>query len=523
MCKECEVKQYESFDELPQELKDKFKSPATTKGNVKQSQKAFLRLINLLNKNNDELMSDYISNSTTILIKYSKCGHLPPKGIVPSNYFKGERCAVCCGNQVQKGVNDFGSTYPHLVHYFVNENDAYNYSKSSSKKVMMKCPQCGFEKLKIISSLPVQGLGCNRCGDGISYPEKVISNLFDELNINVKAQFVFDQYQKKYRYDFYLIDLDIIVEVHGGQHYTDKTKKSFLKTYEVEHENDMIKYDLAVLNGYEFNKNYFIIDARESNIEWIKNSVKNCRLFYNFELNNVDWKNIDIKSQKSLKVEVCKYWKSHKGLDIEFTTDLIEIFNISRTTIIQYLKWGNKYGICHYDSSEEKRKNDAKNSVFIYLINPHGEKWFDEPMSQIELTRKTGINSSSMKNYNTALKGVHSKYDEKYIGSYVVLADEWDNNKEQVWSKCTMKRQSAYSKYYFINSSNEKWFNEKMSFKEISKMTDINDSTIGNSFKYGRKIGVSSMATSFKFDEKYIGSYVVDAEEWDKLHDNKEA
>ena len=75
-------------------------------------------------------------------------------------------------------------------------------------------------------------------------------------------------------------DYDIIIEVHGIQHYWYLNVKTIYNRMNVngrngieEHENDLIKYDLAVLHGYEYNKNYFVIDSRKSNIDYIRNSI----------------------------------------------------------------------------------------------------------------------------------------------------------------------------------------------------------------------------------------------------------
>lgn len=103
MCKDChEVKFiangdkifYNSFDELPQELKDKFKSKA--KGaNLQSSKKGFVRFINELNKRGDELIGDYIGATIKTLIKFGECGHTPSDGMKPNNYKNGQRCGLC--------------------------------------------------------------------------------------------------------------------------------------------------------------------------------------------------------------------------------------------------------------------------------------------------------------------------------------------------------------------------------------------------------------------------------------------
>lgn len=436
MGKEC--KQYESFEELPQELKDKFKYNGSQREyDLKRAKNSFLNFINELNKRGDELIGDYTMSHKDTTIKFHKCGHstlLSPKGYV----YNGNGCAVCHGRQILIGYNDVATTHPHLVKYFVNIEDAYAHTAMSGKKVMMKCPHCDFKKEMFINTLTSQGFGCNRCGDGISYPEKVVMNVLENLDINFKFQFEFDDYKQQYKYDFHLTDLNTIIEINGEQHYYYLDESLKYKSIGgkrgrngiEEHENDMYKYDLAVLHGYEYNKNYFVIDARESNIEWLQNSIEQCEFFEQFDLSSIDWQEIDIKSQKSLKIEVCNYWREHKIIDINLTTiQVAQIFKITQQTVIKYLKWGNENGFCEYNSKEEIKLQTKRLSKALYFFKSNGEKWFNEPISLRELSRRTNISTCGLKGSllnKRPLKKGNSKFDPKYVGSYVVLAEEYD-------------------------------------------------------------------------------------------------
>lgn len=89
----CDI-HYESFEELPQELKDKFKSKA--KGsNLNSSKKGFVSFINELNKRGDELIGDYVGATTKTLIKFGECGHIPSDGMKPNCYKNGNKCGLC--------------------------------------------------------------------------------------------------------------------------------------------------------------------------------------------------------------------------------------------------------------------------------------------------------------------------------------------------------------------------------------------------------------------------------------------
>ena len=322
------------------------------------------------------------------------------------------------------GYNNVAITNPNLIKYFANIEDVYIYPSHYMEDIDMVCPCCGKERKLSIDKLTSRGFSCQFCSDGVSYPEKVMATILNMLNIKFKKQYRFDRY--KFLYDFHLIDYNIIIEVHGEQHYYGHRHTNW-KTYEEEHENDMLKYDVLVLHNYEYNKNFFIINAEYSNITWLRNSIEQCSFFKQFNLDSIEWGKVDEQAQNSLKIEICKRWNSNRELTVSI---LVEEFEISDYTIREYLKWGNENGVCSYNAEEERLLMYKRRSKFIYLLKPNGEKWFEEPMSQNELAKQSGISATTIKKLvssNRPLMGnVRANYDLKYIGSRAVLADEYD-------------------------------------------------------------------------------------------------
>ena len=250
-------------------------------------------------------------------------------------------------------------TNPEMIKYFVNIEDTYKYSYGSHKKVLCKCPICGFEKEIRISSLYKYGFSCPRCSDGISYPEKFMINLLKQLNIKFIWQYskTNKEWCNKYRYDFYFEKdgQEYMIETNGEQHYKDgKGKWGSLKEIQ---QNDKNKFKLAINNGIK-PKNYIVIDCRKSELEWIKNNILNSRLNEIFNLSSVNWNNIGEKSEKSLVKEVCDSWNNKK--EEETVTDLQNIFGIWRTNLIKYLKRGTLLGWCIYNPKEEYIKGVRK-------------------------------------------------------------------------------------------------------------------------------------------------------------------
>ena len=97
MCKECEVNVvYNDFNELPQELRNKFKSKA--KGKLLSVAKdAYVNFINELGKRKDKLVGDYINNNTKVQIEYS-CGHIGCQ--IPRSYMSKHGCKACANENL---------------------------------------------------------------------------------------------------------------------------------------------------------------------------------------------------------------------------------------------------------------------------------------------------------------------------------------------------------------------------------------------------------------------------------------
>ena len=443
MCKVCngDKLHYESFDELPQELKDKFKPNRVTK----QTKDGYIKFINKLIENGESFIGVYTKAFDKVVVQFS-CGH--SHDVLPSNYTRNHGCGICNGKIVVKGINDIATTDPDLVKYFANVEDAYTHTRCSDKRVDMICPNCDYKKEDCVKTLATRGFSCPECGDGVPYTEKVFANF---LNYLIK-QGVIDYYTKQkrfngynYLYDFALYKnnkIIAIVETHGGQHYKQVSGGNW-RTLEDEQANDNAKEQLANDNGYITNEKYFIIDCRKSDIKWISNSIKTSRLIekLNIDLKNINWEDVDKKSQCSLKWEVVTKWMERKSEDMNLTPRILaDELGMNYATVQKYLKWGNEHvkGCCYNVEEELGLNNKRLTKYSVYFLNPQGEKIYEDATSITELARRTNLHKTTLgKNIGQPLgtkKGANNiKFDKKYIGCRVVLADEWDSqqNKEK--------------------------------------------------------------------------------------------
>ena len=311
-----------------------------------------------------DICEDEVSNQLYYQIKNSR----------NKNKDRLDRCEKCSSVQIgkQNGIanesNCLATTHPEFAKLFWNVEDTYKYMYRSSKKADFKCPYC-LNKVenKIISNVFKRGIPCI-CNDGISYPEKFMYSVLKQLNIEFEFQKTFEwskdvisdnpKLNGTKRYDFYLHELNTIIETHGRQHF----KKSFeytgirAKTLEEEQENDRIKKSLALENEIKEEK-YIVIDCKCSEMKFIKSNILKSKLNNIFDLSQIDWLKCHEFACSSLVTLTCDLWNEGKKI-----TEICEALKLTKPTIIKYLKQGKELLICNYDAKEEIRKSGKKQS-----------------------------------------------------------------------------------------------------------------------------------------------------------------
>ncbi|MBD5537878.1 MAG: hypothetical protein HDQ99_19945 [Lachnospiraceae bacterium] len=259
-----------------------------------------------------------------------------------SKTIEGVGCPICSGIKVCNGINDIATTHPELVKYFKNKQESTLYSKGSTSSIMLKCPDCGYEKSEEISKFVSRGyMSCPKCSDGISYPNKFARAFLDQLNIeNVEYEYS-PEWAKPYRYDNYFEynGKKYILEMDGGFHYI-KYYKSNLSLEETQ-EIDRLKDSYAISNDIIIRR----INCFYSNPKYIESNIKKSILSSIFNLDQIDWKLCDKKASNSLVKQVCDVYNENPTLSNIF---IAKIFNIDDTTVSKYLYKGNVLGFCNY-------------------------------------------------------------------------------------------------------------------------------------------------------------------------------
>lgn len=334
-------------------------------GNIKKTTEEFKKEIYELYGNEYEILGEYKGAKTKTLVRHNckKCNY-HEWNIEPTSLLKGHGCPVCSGNIAKLGVNTIWDTDRWMVDLGVSEEEAKRYSKGSScKKITVKCPDCGRnKKMRIADIYSNKSISCS-CGDGKSYPEKFMFNLLEQLNIDFEIEYS-PSWIKPKRYDFYIKGVSCIIETHGEQHYKQTSRKGKrVRTLQEEQINDKYKRETALNNGI---KHYIELNCRESNLEYIKNSVLNSELNDLYDLSNINWVSCAEFANKNIVKEVCDYWNNKR--EDETTGDLMKEFNLGRFAITTYLKKGTKLGWCNYNPKEESLKGGKKSSDFIRKI-----------------------------------------------------------------------------------------------------------------------------------------------------------
>jgi len=138
-----------------------------------------------------------------------------------------------------KLCNSVSVTNPYLDIFLINKDDSKKYSKGSGINIPMKCPECGYEKELSFDTLVRHGFGCNKCSDGISYPNKFGFNFMEQIR---KLKIIKDFKTEK---SFSWLKYEYKEELHKGR--IDLYFKINTKQYGVEMDGDFIQRILKCL------------------------------------------------------------------------------------------------------------------------------------------------------------------------------------------------------------------------------------------------------------------------------------
>jgi len=165
----------------------------------------------------------------------------------PSDHKSGQGCLKCYNkrrkNQKQKMKL---SSLEYTNNFDIIHNNKYDYSKinytHSHSEIEIVCPEHGsfFQKPYIHKS----GHGCPKCSE--SKGERKVREFLEENNIKYSQEVkLFDNY----RFDFYLEDLNTVIEYDGKQHFEPVDYFGGLEGFLKTQERDKIKTEYCLENN----------------------------------------------------------------------------------------------------------------------------------------------------------------------------------------------------------------------------------------------------------------------------------
>lgn len=183
--------------------------------------------------------------------------------IAESSLLKGIGCPVCCQNPqiVVENINSIPTTAPWMIPYFQEGYDeAQKYTKCSGDYIYPICPDCGRiknDKVKICSIHKNNSIGCY-CSDGKPYGEKLMFTVLEKLNIDFETEYSpnwckyeFKNKIRQGRYDFYILSMNLIIEMDGGWHkeYNNQSGQTKEESQYIDNKKDVLarEHDIKLL------------------------------------------------------------------------------------------------------------------------------------------------------------------------------------------------------------------------------------------------------------------------------------
>lgn len=236
-----------------------------------------------------------------------------------------------------KGKDDIATQEPWMIDFFQEKDKHFIYEcrRSSNRKIYPICPYCGEIRnitFQISTIYRLHSIGCPKCSDGISYPEKFLMEVFNQIRAEVLFHPTIKDipWSKPHFYDFYDSKRKVIIEVNGIQHYEEV--KTFEQSLEEVRKNDIIKKEKAIKNGISESR-YIELDCRYSKKEYLKKSLLSNLSFNNiYELNKkeIDWDKCHEQGMRSMYIKIYKYKQENPKVT---NRELADKFHVNKDTV----------------------------------------------------------------------------------------------------------------------------------------------------------------------------------------------
>ena len=243
--------------------------------------------------------------------------------------------------------------------YIINVTEAKKLGKYSKKTIKTICPDCKVTQDYIAGNLFRRGFTCNVCTRNISYPELFMISYLEVKGIKYEYQKVFKNLPNR-RFDFYLPELNTIIETHGMQHY-DVNSKWYKDSMNQDEEKRI----------FCKNKNYTFIevDCSVSNFKFIKEKINSNHILDSIgKEEETQIKNLMEKNKKyPIQNIISMYNKKYRIKDISRKYNVCDktISNILNNSGISIRKYGKRKVRCVTTEEVFESVTEAENKYNI--------------------------------------------------------------------------------------------------------------------------------------------------------------
>lgn len=185
-----------------------------------------------------ELLENYKNIKTKLLHKCLNCNNnfkTTPKTILQSKI----GCPCCAGKKFTE------EKYKSLLPENIRLKGQYI---DSSKHTTHECLECGYEWITKPNYILHMSCGCPECAS--SKGEKLIQQYLNDLNLIFIKEKCIEINQLKYRFDFFLEDLKLIIEFDGIQHFEAREFFGGQRYLKKVKESDKVKNKWCITNNY---------------------------------------------------------------------------------------------------------------------------------------------------------------------------------------------------------------------------------------------------------------------------------
>lgn len=314
-------------------------------------------------------------------------------------------------------------TRPDIASLLENPEDGYQYFENSKEHTWFLCPDCHSRLYKSIATVRANGLKCNICSDGFSYPNKLMSQILIQLNVTFITEYSPNWISPR-RYDFYFCinNNQYIIEMDGGLGHGKRLYSTDTKTLQESLEIDYEKDNYAKKHGI----NVIRIDCTKSDIQYIKNNIINSELNQIFNLENIDWIKCDILSRQSNLLKVCQLYAKYPFLSYK---EMCKIFNMCEDTIRKYIQIGSENGLCNSYKLAGGIHIICLDSSIIFRNISEAGRFYHIPTDKI---------SQCCKGQRDQIHGLHFVFLDQYKGDINKLIPDYtikanvENNKRPI-------------------------------------------------------------------------------------------